>query len=141
MTQYTPLTRHSLVNLYDCCVSIVEYPLISILLVPGGYGCSLMSRPVSSQLKSVFSTVQGSLTLTATRSDGQLSSSGLVIPFLPPVHLHTKELYLTPADPVSYIEVSATSDTISYVTVKVTRGVWIVFSCVISLYITHVIEQ
>ena len=79
----------------------------------------MTARSMPPQFKSILSTVKGSVSLTAIRSDDELSSEPLSLTFLPPIYVHTKELYLTTAEPTSYIEVSATSATISYVHVKV----------------------
>ncbi|XP_067936717.1 nuclear pore membrane glycoprotein 210-like [Watersipora subatra] len=85
----------------------------------GVYGCSLIAKDISSQLKALLSTVDASLSLTAVRYDDLLSSDPLSLSFVPPFHVLTKEIYLTSAEPVSHIDLSATESSISYLSVKI----------------------
>ena len=74
---------------------------------------------VPSHIQSLLSSFDGVISLSAVSQDGRVESQPVNIPFIPPAYLHTKELYLSTADPAANIELSATPTSVSYLMVKV----------------------
>lgn len=93
--------------------------MIDWLNFTGVHTCTLKTLDVPPQIQSFLSSYEGRISLSAVSEDGKVTSDAVSIPFIPPAYLHTKELYLTTAEPLAYIELSATPSSVSYVMVKV----------------------
>jgi len=87
--------------------------------IVGVYGCKLAQNQLPVGISNKLATLQSTIKIQACNRNAALVSNTIVLTFLPPMVLVTKELYLSSSEPMAFIEIGATSESIKRMFIKV----------------------